>query len=77
MGNDGTLERLEGSPFDKISRTGELDEASSVKVLCPVERPRIFRVAYNYKAHTDETGKEQPANPVLFMKPTTAAIAPR
>lgn len=74
LGNDGTIERMDGAPFDGIRRTGERDDIASVKVLSPVERPRIFGVAYNYRAHTDETGKEQPSIPVLFMKPSTAAI---
>jgi 2-keto-4-pentenoate hydratase/2-oxohepta-3-ene-1,7-dioic acid hydratase in catechol pathway len=74
LGNDGAIERIDGSPFDGIHRTGERDDITSVKILSPVERPRIFGVAYNYKAHTDETGKEQPSIPVLFMKPGTAAI---
>ena len=74
MEDDGTIDRLDGAPFDGIRRTGQRDDADAVRILCPVERPRIFGVAYNYKAHTDETGKEQPGIPVVFMKPSTAAI---
>lgn len=74
MRDDGDFDRLEGPPFAGVSRTGERDKADAVTLLCPVERPRIFGVAYNYKAHTDESGKEQPTLPVLFMKPSTSAI---
>lgn len=69
----GDIERIAGDPFNAICRTGEVDHLSNVRLLCPVERPRIFGVAYNYREHTNESGKEQPTLPVLFMKPSTAA----
>ena len=72
--DDGFIERIDGTPFEDIRVSGERDNLASVKLLSPVEHPRIFGVAYNYRAHTDETGKEQPSIPVLFMKPSTAAI---
>lgn len=72
--DDGFVDRVEGTPFGGIRETGDRDDLASVKLLSPVESPRIFGVAYNYRAHTDETGKEQPSIPVLFMKPSTAAI---
>lgn len=70
---EGRIDRLAGEPFEGIERTGKEDHLSDVRLLCPVERPRIFGVAYNYRQHTDESGKEQPTLPVLFMKPSTAA----
>jgi 2-keto-4-pentenoate hydratase/2-oxohepta-3-ene-1,7-dioic acid hydratase in catechol pathway len=76
MRDDGDIDRLEGTPFDSARRSGEVDARVSSTLLCPVEGPRIIGVAYNYKAHTDESGKEQPTLPVLFMKPSTAAIGP-
>ena len=72
--DDGIIERIDGAPFGGVRLTSERDDLASVKLLSPVEHPRIFGVAYNYRAHTDETGKEQPNIPVLFMKPSTAAI---
>ena len=72
--DDGIIERIDGTPFGGVRATSERDDLASVKLLSPVEHPRIFGVAYNYRAHTDETGKEQPNIPVLFMKPSTAAI---
>jgi 2-keto-4-pentenoate hydratase/2-oxohepta-3-ene-1,7-dioic acid hydratase in catechol pathway len=74
LGDDGVIDRMEGTPFGAVRRTGWREDLKSVRLLCPVDRPRIFGAAYNYRAHTDETGKEQPSIPVLFMKPSTAAI---
>ncbi|MHC2457135.1 2-keto-4-pentenoate hydratase/2-oxohepta-3-ene-1,7-dioic acid hydratase in catechol pathway [Rhizobium leguminosarum] len=71
--SEGRIERITGDPFQAIERTGQMDYLYDVRLLCPVERPRIFGVAYNYRQHTDESGKEQPTLPVLFMKPSTAA----
>lgn len=72
--DDGFIDRIDSTPFENTRPTGERDDLASVELLCPVESPRIFGVAYNYRAHTNETGKEQPSIPVLFMKPSTAAI---
>lgn len=71
-----TIERLAGSPFDGIHRSGERDRLSEVRLLAPVEQPRIFGLGYNYKAHSNEVGKPVPDLPVLFMKPSTAVIGP-
>lgn len=71
-----TLERLAGSPFESLALSGESDPLGQVRLLEPVPLPRIFGVAYNYKAHSAETKKAVPEAPVLFMKPSTAAIGP-
>ena len=76
LNGEGKIEQICGSPFEGIDRSGVIEEAASVRILSPVERPRIFGVAYNYKAHTDESGKAVPSIPVLFMKPSTSAIGP-
>jgi 2-keto-4-pentenoate hydratase/2-oxohepta-3-ene-1,7-dioic acid hydratase in catechol pathway len=36
----------------------------------------IFCIGLNYRKHAEETGAELPVHPVVFMKPTTAAIGP-
>jgi len=76
IAGDGTIARLAGSPFDGLHRSGERDAISDVRVLAPVDRPRVFGLGYNYKAHSNEVGKPIPDLPVLFMKPSTAVIGP-
>lgn len=73
---DGTLERLAGSPFARISMSGQRDQLSDVRLLCPVEAPRIFGVGLNYAAHAKEAGQPIPQIPMLFMKPDSAAAGP-
>ncbi|HSV48591.1 MAG TPA: fumarylacetoacetate hydrolase family protein [Ramlibacter sp.] len=70
------LRRLTGLPFDGLHETGDSDPVSEATLLAPVERPRIFGAAYNYREHTKEAGKPAPEVPVLFMKPSTAAVGP-
>ncbi len=72
---DGTtITRLEGSPFNGLNKAGPIDDLNAARVLAPVDQPRIFGLAYNYRAHSQETGKADPQAPVLFMKPGTAVI---
>lgn len=74
-----TLWRLAGSPLASSGdggRTGDTDALSDVRLLCPVERPRIFGVGLNYITHIRESGARTPEIPLLFMKPSSAAIGP-
>ncbi len=70
------LKRLAGSPFDGLETTSTVDRLADVRLLAPVESPRIFGVGLNYKAHIAEMKHTAPTIPMLFMKPTTAAIGP-
>ena len=49
-----TLRRLPGSPFEKTEPTGRTDALKDVKLLAPLDRPRIFGVGMNYVAHIKE-----------------------
>ncbi|WP_224741777.1 fumarylacetoacetate hydrolase family protein [Bradyrhizobium sp. 26S5] len=68
------ITRLEGSPFDGLDKAGPTDSLADARILAPVDRPRVFGLAYNYRAHSQETGKSDPQAPVLFMKPSTAVV---
>jgi 2-keto-4-pentenoate hydratase/2-oxohepta-3-ene-1,7-dioic acid hydratase in catechol pathway len=74
---DGVVERLSGSPFSgTVSVTNDRVVLSQVKLLAPIERPRIFGAGFNYVAHIKETGWEVPELPMLFVKPESALIGP-
>ncbi len=49
---------------------------SDVTVLPPVEPSKIVGVGLNYKDHAIERGKPLPAEPLLFLKPSSAVIGP-
>jgi 2-keto-4-pentenoate hydratase/2-oxohepta-3-ene-1,7-dioic acid hydratase in catechol pathway len=70
------ISRLRHAPFDGLDRTGETDDLDAIRLLAPVDRPRIFGLGYNYNEHARESGKAAPEIPVLFMKPSTTVIGP-
>ncbi len=41
-----------------------------------VNPPKIIGVGRNYGAHAKELGNETPTEPILFLKPRTALLAP-
>ena len=71
------IRRLEGTPFESLTPDGTSTQWASVRLLSPVPAPRIFGLGLNYADHAAEGGKEHPPQPMLFMKPSTAAIGRR
>jgi 2-keto-4-pentenoate hydratase/2-oxohepta-3-ene-1,7-dioic acid hydratase in catechol pathway len=67
---EGPLEALKKSPGAKAL------EASGVKMLAPVAPSKIVAVGVNYRDHAREMGRELPAEPLIFIKPSTCVIAP-
>jgi len=49
---------------------------AAVKVLAPVTPSKIVCIGLNYKDHAAESGKALPAEPLIFLKPSTAVIGP-
>src|ERR1035437_8350733 len=49
---------------------------AAVNVCAPVTPSKIVCVGLNYKDHATETGKALPAEPLIFIKPSTAVIGP-
>ncbi len=74
---DGSiLRRMNGTPFEGPTPTGDTDSLDAVKLLSPLAAPRIFGVGANYVAHIAEMGMSTPTRPMLFMKPGTAVVGP-
>ena len=44
--------------------------------LAPIDPTNVFCIGLNYREHAEETGADIPEQPVVFMKPTTAAHHP-
>jgi 2-keto-4-pentenoate hydratase/2-oxohepta-3-ene-1,7-dioic acid hydratase in catechol pathway len=66
---DGDVEGLRTRRIDAIA----LEEA----VLLPAVRPsKIVCIGRNYREHAAELGHEVPAEPLLFLKATSALLAP-
>jgi len=82
------LEVLAGDPIhDGIQPTGEQlgyepaawqadPDASPIELLPPVTPSKIVAIGSNYRNHAKEMGKPVPDEPILFMKPPSALLAP-
>lgn len=82
------LEVLTGDPLaGPVAPTGETlpyqpeawqaDPANSpIELLCPVTPSKIVAIGSNYRNHAKEMGKPVPDEPILFMKPPSALLAP-
>jgi len=69
------LDRLAG--VEQGPADGPAYALAAVTLLAPVPRPRaIFGIGLNYRAHAEETGRELPEFPIVFMKLPTSSVAP-
>jgi 2-keto-4-pentenoate hydratase/2-oxohepta-3-ene-1,7-dioic acid hydratase in catechol pathway len=72
--------RLSDAPWRDGRETGARDPRSAVTLLPPARPTKIVCVGLNYKAHIAESqsvvpGAEPPREPLLFLKPASAAVA--
>ena len=59
---------------DSVSFSGAEYDLDEVDVLAPVDPSKIVCIGLNYADHAEESGKEPPERPMLFMKgPNTVA----
>jgi 2,4-diketo-3-deoxy-L-fuconate hydrolase len=72
--NNG-LEKLQGYLDENVNKLDELP--ADVRLGTPFARPsKIVCIGLNYKDHAEETGAALPAEPIIFMKSTTALVGP-
>jgi len=72
---------ITGHPFGPSAETGVgLSGARypvpDVRLLAPVLPSKIVAIGRNYAEHAKETGSVAPAEPLIFLKPSTAVIGP-
>ncbi len=72
----GIVRRLAGSPFEPLTPGPIRHSVDEVRLLAPVDAPRIIGVGLNYVSHIRETKQATPALPMLFMKHPSAVIGP-
>jgi 2-keto-4-pentenoate hydratase/2-oxohepta-3-ene-1,7-dioic acid hydratase in catechol pathway len=75
-----TIAELYGHPFGvdpgNVRFTGQKYPLAEVRLLAPVLPSKVVAVGKNYAAHTREMGLDQPAEPAMFLKPSTAVTGP-
>jgi 2-keto-4-pentenoate hydratase/2-oxohepta-3-ene-1,7-dioic acid hydratase in catechol pathway len=67
---------IDGHPFGDITLTGVRLPLSGVRMLPPILPSKVVAIGKNYADHAREMGGEPPAEPVLFLKPSTSVIGP-
>lgn len=77
-GEPGTEEvaPITGHPFAPFTFTGYRYPLSEVKLLSPVIPSKVVAIGKNYREHAAEMGSAPPAQPLIFLKPSTAVIGP-
>jgi 2-keto-4-pentenoate hydratase/2-oxohepta-3-ene-1,7-dioic acid hydratase in catechol pathway len=71
----GNLFWLEGNIFGDYRPAAEITD-KALRFMAPVAPSKIVAVGLNYKDHAAEMNKPLPAEPLLFIKPSTAVIGP-
>jgi 2-keto-4-pentenoate hydratase/2-oxohepta-3-ene-1,7-dioic acid hydratase in catechol pathway len=72
---DPVVADIAGHPFGPITFTGQRRALASVKLLPPVLPSKVVAIGKNYAEHATEMGGEVPAQPLVFLKPSTAVCA--
>lgn len=63
-------------PFGPVRLTGRSWPLADVRLLAPILPSKVVCIGKNYAEHAREMGGEPPADPVMFLKPSTSVIGP-
>jgi 2-keto-4-pentenoate hydratase/2-oxohepta-3-ene-1,7-dioic acid hydratase in catechol pathway len=75
-GGDSVAKEIAEHPFGTPTFTGRSWPLADVRLLAPILASKVICIGKNYAAHAAEMGGEAPADPVIFMKPSTSIIGP-
>ena len=74
------IAEIAGHPFGpgagEVRLTGATYPLAEVRLLAPVLPSKVVAIGRNYLEHARETGSEPPAEPLIFLKPSTAVVGP-
>jgi 2-keto-4-pentenoate hydratase/2-oxohepta-3-ene-1,7-dioic acid hydratase in catechol pathway len=77
---DLRVAEIAGHPFGpsagEATLTGATYLLADVRLLAPVLPSKVVAIGKNYLEHARETGSEPPAEPLIFLKPSTAVVGP-
>ncbi len=75
-GEDAQVLEIAEHPFGQPNFTGRRWPLADVRLLAPILPTKVIAVGRNYAAHAAEFGNEVPADPMIFLKPSTSVIGP-
>ena len=73
---EGDRVREIASLFEQHTQTARSWPLSEIRWLAPSEPSKIVCVGRNYAAHAAELGNDVPKEPLIFLKPPSAILAP-
>jgi len=83
IARDGGFHRLEGDLFGEFGAGAEAgpgetasDLPAGARLLAPVRPSKIVAIGLNYRDHAAEQKKPLPPEPMVFLKPASAVVAP-
>jgi 2-keto-4-pentenoate hydratase/2-oxohepta-3-ene-1,7-dioic acid hydratase in catechol pathway len=68
---------LSAAPWAGGKDTGLRRQLAGLHLLVPSEASKIVCIGQNYRKHAEEMGKPVPAEPLIFIKPSTSLNSPR
>jgi 2-keto-4-pentenoate hydratase/2-oxohepta-3-ene-1,7-dioic acid hydratase in catechol pathway len=75
-----SVAEIAGHPFgpgpDNVRLTGARYSVDDIRLLAPILPSKVVAIGRNYAEHARELGNEPPAEPLIFLKPSTAVIGP-
>ena len=74
--NNKRIRVLDGNPYRRIKTTDRYHDLSEVKLLAPCVPSKIVALGVNYRSHGEEMSHRIPAEPLIFIKPSTSVIGP-
>jgi 2-keto-4-pentenoate hydratase/2-oxohepta-3-ene-1,7-dioic acid hydratase in catechol pathway len=74
--SDLVVAPVQGHPFGQFAFTGVRHPLPSVRLLAPVLPSKVVCIGKNYADHAAEMGTSAPADPVVFLKPSTSVVGP-
>ncbi len=74
--NKETMRLLRGNPLDGFEEEEAVVSLANVRLLPPASPSKIVAIGLNYRDHAEEVKLKLPEEPLIFLKPSTAVIAP-
>ena len=74
--NGEVIQAAAGTPYDGLVLTNRCYNLNDVTMMAPCSPSKVVAVGLNYYSHAQELEMPIPANPLLFMKPSTSVIGP-
>ncbi len=72
---DATLYELQGDLYSTFERGPALGDLRDARLLAPVVPGKVILTGYNYAGHAQELSKQQPQDPLIFLKAPSAIVS--